>query len=169
MKLYISLKNGGDEVREASDIEEATKIMVEWARDLGGHPDFRMTRADMVCDFCSEPGITALYQIAPGTPRSVEIRGDAHIVHMDEDGLWGACPTCDEIIESIRQGNVDEGVATLRERSITRFYERGEGVGVPHNLIEFTVSMGHNFFFAHWNLEASKPITTDYEIMGGGA
>jgi hypothetical protein len=170
MKLLITLTEGG-EVREASDMNEAVEIMTKWAKELGGTPDFRCTRADVVCDFCSESGIVALYQITPGTPRSIEVHGDAVITHMDEDGLWGACATCNEIIESIRKGTMRAGsilpnIVRLRDRAVERFMASEEGSHVPRELVEFSVAMGHNFFLTHWDGEPSKPLMTDEQLLG---
>jgi hypothetical protein len=166
MKLFITLKEGG-EVREAASMDEAVNIMTQWAREIGGVPDFRLTRSDVVCDFCSEPGIVSLYQITPGTPRSTEIQSDGTVItHMDEDGLWGACATCDVIIEAIRTGNL-LAVNALRDRSVDRFIEREGGSDLPRDIVAFSVSMGHDFFLTHWNGEPGKPLVTDDKIMGG--
>lgn len=165
MKLLLSLKSGG-EVREAASVDEAHRVLVEWSRELGGVQEFNVTRADVVCDFCSTPGIVSLYQITPGTPRSIEISDRGTITHVDQDGLWGACPTCDEIIESIRVNQSQKDVIRLRNRAAFLFMETEEGAGLPSRLVEYSVEMGHNFFLTHWDGKPSKPLATDDEIMG---
>ena len=45
-----------------------------------GYSKVVLTRQDVVCDFCSAPGIMCVFQIPPG--------GEIGPGHMDSDGKW---------------------------------------------------------------------------------
>jgi hypothetical protein len=141
-----------------------------------GVTDFNIIRLDLVCDFCSTPGIVSTYQTQPEREMYAVVDGEHAHHHMDEDGKWGACPDCDEILTRLLeagklgdQAGIFYYAQKLGQRSYESFKARNPGNQMPVHLIAQAIANAHGFFFSGWDLEPGKRVITDDEIMNGDA
>lgn len=92
-------------------------------------------KANLVCDFCSEP--------APGWAYPVDVRTQKSTgFTLNTDGWWTACDACaDRIDQADRMGLVEHAAKRLHKHSVT--HSR-----LPMTLVKQVVSEGHAAF---WN------------------
>lgn len=164
MILYVTPKIEAPEgtmrpVITCGSITEVDGIILRLREQGWGH-DYNVVRGDSVCDFCSTPEITYLYSATSGTPMYVAEHEAHTVTHLDEDGLWAACPTCHKLISADNWNG-------LRKQSVNMLVAAHPDY--PRFLADATVSAAHNFFRNSW-IRNGKPaptrLSTVDEIMG---
>jgi hypothetical protein len=152
-KYLVSPREGG-EVIECDSIA-ATHAAIK-SLGLAGSRNFNVVRTDVVCDFCSRSGVSAIFSATPDQPVIGFQTATETVTHMDGDGLWGACRECEALVMS---GNRD----ALCERSLSNFPLDDR---IPLELIKFSIASIQSLFFQNWDRKPGKPLVSDDVLMG---
>lgn len=163
MILYISPKDAGPEydgqVFTCNSYSEARATMER----LGvlGVVEFNITRGDVICDFCSHPETSALYQIEPGGV--MEWASDDDTTHMDRDGKWAACSVCRDLISA---GDW-EGLAKRSYDLFSVHHPEIWALMTTRDMFVFSgaITTAHGFFKHGWDGSEPKPIVTDKDFL----
>ncbi len=115
-----------------------------------------VTRLDMVCDFCSAPDPVSMFRTEAGKEIRTQIQPERVDTHMDGDGLWAACPTCEKMV-------LARDLIGLAAHSFDCFKEIH--AGVPDDMGAFAVSKAHALFWSGWDGKKPTRIPQDSEIM----
>ena len=134
-------------------------------QELGkaGVPRIEITRADVVCDFCSLPLVRWLFEIPVLETPVVSYGGGDHIEHHhDSDGRWGACDECKNFImagdwKAMQVRSVEHA------RTLHTMMEH-----MPQFLVELSVANAHGFFKNGWEsvgLPNPEPVKPDTDFL----
>jgi hypothetical protein len=157
MRVLISYKENGfqrvleEEFISYRDISEAVMRLEE-----RGVEQITLTRLDLVCDFCSEPQVSWLYQLEPGKPI-----GNGH---MDADGKWGACDVCHGFISD--GSFTSQGMLAVRSlQNLIRFHP--EMIDEPLECLAMLISVPHSYFWGNYDGSDPERVISDAELLKG--
>jgi hypothetical protein len=122
-----------------------------------GLTSITMHRLDVVCDFCNDPGVCNIFQIAPGGVMGTIVTDNGPIHHQDKDGKWGACAICTNFI-------LKQDWDGLRARALEAVPE------YMRDIIGLAIVTGPHACFQRGYIDAPAPPTSvisDQEMMNG--
>ena len=152
-KFLVSPMEGG-EVVECDSLVDAHLAALELRKK--GYRNFNVIRSDVVCDFCSQPGVKVIFNAIPGASVVEAWTPEGEIVtHGDGDGLWGACPICEALV-------LAEDSNGLCRRSVEHFPMTGK---LPEELIIISIMGIQAIFFQNWDHKPGTPLMSDEELM----
>lgn len=147
---------GGDEIHGPITTWELQNEVIEGMRSRGIH-EITRTSVDVICDFCSYPVVRWRYTIRPEIVM-VQESGTTRDIHIDQDGLWGACVACHNFIQ-------DRAWDKLAMRSLIMFEQTHPDANIPRSLLALGIEGAHGHFKAHWNGSDPEPESPDEDFL----
>lgn len=164
MKVFLSYQQGG-ETRVDGPLEGIPAIAdrIEELRAEGIH-EIEQTRLDVVCDFCSDPGVVGTFHIEPGGTIGEIGTLFSTEAHVDRDGLWACCKVCREIIMSERE---TKQVELARHSVVMGKKIHPDTLGrMPTVVVAQIVAVPHGLFWSRWDGSPPEPVISDEELLG---
>jgi hypothetical protein len=133
--------------------KEVTHRIVMLERE--GFSDVALHRIDLVCDFCSRSQVAWKFQIEPGG-----VIHAADSMHVDNDGTWGACEGCSQLIR-------EQNFTGLAKRSFEHAQTMPESQEVPAIAIAEMIAEAHALFWSRYKGDEPERVISDAMVVGG--